>query len=99
MPAGLENTLNIFVLISEDGLRQRNVAEDTTKDLDTVLKHHNQVQEKLAEEMVSLARNLKENARAANRIISDDNKVLVYCCCSCNLEFSMPTTFVSTEIV
>ena len=39
------------------GLRQRK--QPNEEDLDSVLKHHNEVQTKLAEEMVSLARNMK----------------------------------------
>ncbi len=57
------------------GLRQRK--QTSEEDLDTVLKHHNQVQAKLADEMVSLARNMKENAKVANRIVQDDNKVKI----------------------
>ena len=34
------------------------------------------MQEKLADEMLSLARNLKDNATAANRIVKDDNAKL-----------------------
>ena len=56
-------------------MRQRK--QTSEEDLDSVLKHHNEVQTKLAEEMVLLARNMKENAKAANRIIKDDNKVSV----------------------
>ena len=56
-------------------MRQRKQASE--EDLDSVLKHHNEVQTKLAEEMVLLARNMKENAKAANRIIKDDNKVSI----------------------
>ena len=56
-------------------MRQRKQANE--EDLDSVLKHHNEVQTKLAEEMVLLARNMKENAKAANRIIKDDNKVSI----------------------
>jgi len=59
----------------DDGLRQRKRTQSTEEDIDTVLKHHNEVQEKLAEEMVHLARNLKENARAAGRVVQEDTKV------------------------
>ena len=58
------------------GVRQRK--QTSEEDLDSVLKHHNEVQTKLAEEMVLLARNMKENAKAANRIIKDDNKVSIF---------------------
>jgi hypothetical protein len=46
-----------------------------TEDLDTVIKHQQEMQEKLAEEMVSLARNMKDHASAAHRIVKDDTKV------------------------
>ena len=45
------------------------------EDIDTLLRHHNQMQDKLADEMVQLARNLKENARFAGRVVQDDTKV------------------------
>ncbi len=44
-------------------------------DLDAIIKHHEKMQEKIAEEMLLLAGNLKENARAANRVVKDDVKV------------------------
>lgn len=44
-------------------------------DVDTLLRHHNQMQEKLAEEMVYLARSLKENVKAAGRVVRDDKEV------------------------
>ena len=50
-----------------------------TEDVDAVIKFHNQQQEKLAEEMVHLARSMKENAKVASRIVKDDNRV---CMCS-----------------
>ncbi|XP_064649547.1 vesicle transport protein USE1-like [Lineus longissimus] len=59
---------------SENGVRQRNVPD--SEDLDTVLAHHNQMQEKIAEEMSLLARNLKANVTAAGKIVQDDNKRL-----------------------
>merc|ERR1712018_161251 len=63
---------------SSAGVRQRQLVGNQKKpeqeeDLDTVLKHHNQLQEKLADEMLNLARNLKDNATVANRIVKDDN--------------------------
>ncbi|ELT92025.1 hypothetical protein CAPTEDRAFT_205502 [Capitella teleta] len=57
-------------------LRNRKVQRSTEEDIDSVLKHHNEIQEKLAEEMVNLARNLKENAMVANRIVKDDTEKL-----------------------
>ncbi|KAJ0044105.1 hypothetical protein NL108_005638, partial [Boleophthalmus pectinirostris] len=43
-------------------------------ELDAVLQHHHNLQEKLAEDMLSLARNLKNNTLAAQNIIRQDNQ-------------------------
>ena len=40
-----------------------------------MLKHHNEIQEKLAEDMVQLARSMKENATVANKLVKEDTKV------------------------
>ncbi|NXO02386.1 USE1 protein, partial [Rhinopomastus cyanomelas] len=45
-------------------------------ELDTVLQHHQDMQEKLAEEMLSLARSLKNNTLAAQNVIKQDNQTL-----------------------
>lgn len=65
--------MNHSFYLGNGEIRQRK--QPNEEDLDSVLKHHNELQTKLAEEMVSLARNMKENAKAANRILNDDNKV------------------------
>ena len=44
-------------------------------ELDAVLQHHHNLQEKLAEDMLNLARNLKNNTLAAQNIIKEDNQV------------------------
>lgn len=44
-------------------------------ELEAVLQHHHNLQEKLAEDMLSLARNLKNNTLAAQNIIKQDNQV------------------------
>ncbi|MEQ2164202.1 SNAP receptor use1 [Goodea atripinnis] len=44
-------------------------------ELDAVLQHHHNLQEKLAEDMLNLARNLKNNTLAAQNIIKQDNQV------------------------
>ncbi|PIK57159.1 putative vesicle transport protein USE1 [Apostichopus japonicus] len=63
---------------SSGGLRHRGLVEDhsTTDDLDVVLQHHRNLQEKLAEEMLSLTKNLKHNTVVASDIIKADNKRL-----------------------
>ncbi|CAL8254330.1 unnamed protein product [Merluccius merluccius] len=45
-------------------------------ELDEVLQHHHIMQEKLAEDMLHLARNLKNNTMAAQSIIKQDNQTL-----------------------
>lgn len=56
-------------------LRHRKVSNDKT-DINAILQHHNEMQEKLADEMLMLTRNLKTNVTAAKRIVSDDLKIL-----------------------
>lgn len=41
-----------------------------------MLQHHQDMQEKLAEEMLSLARSLKNNTLAAQNVIKQDNQVV-----------------------
>ncbi|NXF32714.1 USE1 protein, partial [Nyctibius bracteatus] len=45
-------------------------------ELDAVLQHHQDMQEKLAEEMLSLARSLKNTTLAAQNVIKQDNQTL-----------------------
>ena len=70
----------VSFVLGKDGLRQRQSTQAGSRgsaedDFDVVLKHHNAMHERLAEEMVELARDLKENVRAAGKIVQDDNKV------------------------
>jgi len=46
----------------------------TTEDLDQVMQHHRNAQEKIAEEMLSMARSLKESTSAAGRVVRDDTR-------------------------
>lgn len=43
--------------------------------MNAVMKHHQQMQEKFADEMVNLARSLKENVTLAGRIVREDKEV------------------------
>ncbi|XP_026199037.1 vesicle transport protein USE1 [Anabas testudineus] len=45
-------------------------------ELDAVLQHHHNLQEKLAEDMLNLAKNLKNNTLAAQNMIRQDNQTL-----------------------
>ncbi|KAL2089838.1 hypothetical protein ACEWY4_014526 [Coilia grayii] len=65
---------------SESDLRQRRVVpldeRQSAAELDAILQHHHNLQEKLAEEMLNLARNLKNNTLAQQNIIKQDNQTL-----------------------
>ncbi|KAF4083102.1 hypothetical protein AMELA_G00136230 [Ameiurus melas] len=59
--------------------RSRSVPGEECEDaaeLDAILQHHHSVQEKLAEDMLHLARNLKNNTLAVQNIIKQDNQTL-----------------------
>lgn len=62
---------------SKGGLRKRFDGTGGNKnDADLVLNFHHEMQEKVAAEMITLARNLKENLYLANEIIKKDVEVL-----------------------
>lgn len=68
--------IKIFLFTFTCILRLHDVDEKTSsEDLDAVLQHHHNIQEKLAEEMLSLTRSLKHNTIVASNIIKDDNRV------------------------
>ncbi|NWX90781.1 USE1 protein, partial [Nothoprocta ornata] len=50
--------------------------KQSAAELDAVLQRHQDMQEKLAEEMLSLARSLKNNTLAAQNVIKQDNQTL-----------------------
>ncbi|XP_054836564.1 vesicle transport protein USE1-like [Eublepharis macularius] len=50
--------------------------KQSAADLDAILQHHHSIQEKLAEEMLHLARNLKNNTLVAQNVIKQDNQTL-----------------------
>jgi len=54
-----------------DGLKQRK-KDTTSEDFDTVIRYHQNAQEKLADEMLALARNMKENSLIASSIVKKD---------------------------
>lgn len=49
--------------------------KQSAAELDLVLQRHQNLQEKLAEEMLGLARSLKTNTLAAQSVIKKDNQV------------------------
>jgi len=50
-------------------------AGNDDKEVDELIRHHAEMQERIAEEMVHLARNLRENVTASGRVVRDDVKV------------------------
>ncbi|XP_018333623.1 vesicle transport protein USE1 isoform X1 [Agrilus planipennis] len=56
-------------------LRQRQVYQATTG-LDEIIDYNQQLQEKIAEEMLTMAKNLKEQSELANKIIKKDTEVI-----------------------
>lgn len=62
------------------GVRQRTPGQEAKgtagEDFDVVLRYHNSMQEKIAEEMVSLAQNLKQNALLAGHIVKKDTEMV-----------------------
>ena len=48
---------------------------NTEESLDAVLEHHQNMQEKIAEEMIQMAQNLKHNSLVASNILKKDSKV------------------------
>lgn len=70
----------LYIGSSETDLRNRRglpVDErQSAAELEAVLQHHHNLQEKLAEDMLNLAHNLKNNTLAAQNIIKQDNQTL-----------------------
>ncbi|CAN8029327.1 unnamed protein product, partial [Ixodes persulcatus] len=65
---------------ADKGVRQRTPVQPAKgtagEDFDAVLRYHNSMQEKIAEEMVSLAQNLKQNALLAGHIVKKDTETV-----------------------
>ncbi|MBN3282451.1 USE1 protein, partial [Polyodon spathula] len=78
----MRNELLGTVCAGEAELRNRRGTaldeKQSANELDTVLQHHHNIQEKLAEEMLSLARSLKNNSLAAQNVIKQDNQTLTH---------------------
>uniref|UniRef100_A0A1Y1MEA7 Vesicle transport protein USE1 n=1 Tax=Photinus pyralis TaxID=7054 RepID=A0A1Y1MEA7_PHOPY len=60
------------------GLRKREPAKKTssTNDLDDIIDYHQDMQAKIADEMLTLTKNLKEQSELANKIIKKDTEVV-----------------------
>lgn len=61
------------------GLRQRNVSHGgpDPADLEQVLKYQEDVQNRIAEEMLEFTKTLREQSEIANKIIKNDTEVIL----------------------
>ena len=60
---------------SSSTARHRKTGDKTVNDdreVDELIRHHAEMQERIADEMVQLARNLKENVQASGHIVRED---------------------------
>ncbi|GBP09831.1 Vesicle transport protein USE1 [Eumeta japonica] len=81
---GMELRTDLFGLDNDDSLRKRNIIKTANftstssgqEDIDTLLKYHQNMQEKVAENMVMLTQNLKEQSQIASTIIKRDTEAL-----------------------
>lgn len=84
------NSLRRDLLGGNSNLRQRvnttanssvgsSDSNSTGGDMSQAMKHHENMQEKIAEDMLALTRNLKEQTEIANRIIRKDTEVRIKC--------------------
>lgn len=71
--------LGISATDPANSLRQRvkTTTNSGNEDMGQAIKHHANMQEKIAEDMLALTRNLKEQTEIANRIIRKDTEVLI----------------------
>lgn len=58
------------------GVRQRNIVHNETSDADELLKIHENMQQKITQDMLSLTKVLKEQSKTANKIIKQDTEVV-----------------------
>ncbi|KAJ8717236.1 hypothetical protein PYW08_005635 [Mythimna loreyi] len=81
---GVELRSELFGLDSDDALRKRNIIKapnftsnsSSQEDIDSLLKYHQNMQEKVAENMVMLTKSLKEQSQIASTIIKGDTEAL-----------------------
>ncbi|XP_026742689.1 vesicle transport protein USE1 isoform X2 [Trichoplusia ni] len=81
---GVELRTELFGLDSDDALRKRNIIKapnftsnsSSQEDIDSLLKYHQNMQEKVAENMVMLTKSLKEQSQIASTIIKGDTEAL-----------------------
>jgi len=73
---------DVCIVDNSSTIRQRqtsavdtNKADNDDREVDELIRHHAEMQERIAEEMVHLARNLRENVSASGHIVREDVKV------------------------
>nr|XP_049585185.1 vesicle transport protein USE1 [Syngnathus scovelli] len=75
-----DELLGTGLSLKETDLRNRRGVpldeQQSAAELDAILQHQHNLQEKIAEDMLNLARNLKNNTLAAQSIIKQDNQTL-----------------------
>ncbi|KAJ3649927.1 hypothetical protein Zmor_021643 [Zophobas morio] len=72
-------TENESELLREDllGVRHRNAQKNpSTDDLDQIINYHENMQQKITDDMLTLTKNLKEQSELANKIIKKDTEVV-----------------------
>lgn len=67
--------LKNFFLATADELRLRKNEKSSGEDLDSLIKYHNNMREKIAEDMLLMTRSLKEQSQLAGDIIRKDIEV------------------------
>ena len=68
-----------IIVLPPNGDYVLTVYRESGDDLERVLRHHEEVQEEVAREMIKMAQSLKQNSLAAKSIILTDNKVSLTC--------------------
>jgi SNARE protein 1 len=63
-------------LRSTSGEGSQTVTGSTGGDIDDVIRHHHDAQERLADEFLAMTRSLKENATIAGNVVRDDSRAL-----------------------
>ncbi|KAJ6639286.1 Vesicle transport protein USE1 [Pseudolycoriella hygida] len=60
----------------QTGLRKRGISTNSSDDMGQAIKYYGNMQEKIAEDMLSLTRSLKEQTEIANKIIRKDTETV-----------------------
>lgn len=60
-------------------MRQRTAGYKAPENLDELITHQQKMQDKIAEDMLILAQNLRGQSEVANKIIKKDTEVINFC--------------------